>query len=86
MIQHAVQSRDAGSRPIPEGLSVFVVLETTFDGVQNPRVIEWVGEDVDTERFENGDGGLDVVFEVEDDEIGLFETVGWRESDEELRF
>ena len=84
MIQHAVQPADTRSGPVAKRLSVLVVLKTTFHGVENPGVVEWVGEDIDGECLEDGDWCLDVVCEIEDDEVRLLKSIRGCESDHDL--
>lgn len=63
---------------------MFVVLETAFDGVEDPGVVERGSEDVDAEGLQDGDGSYDVVEEIEDDEVGVFESICGGESNEDL--
>ena len=80
MIQHTIQSRDTRARPVSERLSVLVVLQSAFDSMQDPGVVERVSEDINLQRLQDLDGDLDVVDEVEDDEVGLLESVGGGEA------
>jgi len=82
MIQHAIQPTNTRPRPVSKRLTMLVVLQSALDGMQNPSVIQRLGEDVDAESLENGDWHLNVVFEVEDYEVRFLKSVGWRKSHE----